>query len=88
MNAEQDRTSLNLPGTGLDSALSALADGELGDAELDALLRCEAEPQVLQQQWLSYQKVAQWFSSLTNKGDKHKLISLLKLMRKIAKSKT
>jgi sigma-E factor negative regulatory protein RseA len=59
MNAEQDRTSLNLPGTGLDSALSALADGELSDAELDALLLCEAEPRVLQQQWLSYQIIGQ-----------------------------
>ena len=59
MNAEQDRTPLNLADAGADSALSALADGELSGAELDALLRCEAGPQVLQQQWLSYQIIGQ-----------------------------
>ena len=60
MNAAQDKTPLDRSRTEADSALSALMDGELTDAECDGLLRREGgDAQWLHRQWLNYQIIGQ-----------------------------
>ena len=68
MNAAQDKTSSDFLQPNADSALSALADGELTDFECDVLLRNVVDTEPLHQQWLSYQIIGQVLSGSLVEG--------------------